>query len=119
MLRAVHFDAGGASPDRLLLCVHHLAVDGVCLLADPDGRPGRGLGGRRRLGVRFRPPTGRWSFRAWAHHLEQQAHAPEVLAELPFWRSALETAGTAPDPQAPWHRVPDPARDTARAPPAR
>ncbi|GGZ02130.1 non-ribosomal peptide synthetase [Streptomyces avidinii] len=111
MLRAVHFDAGGASPDRLLLCVHHLAVDGVSwriLTAD--------LAAAWEAAVAGRPlpaADGEVSFRAWAHHLEQQAHAPEVLAELPFWRSALETAGTAPDPQAPWHRVPDPARDTA------
>ncbi|WP_405527572.1 amino acid adenylation domain-containing protein [Streptomyces avidinii] len=111
MLRAVRFDAGGASPDRLLLCVHHLAVDGVSwriLTAD--------LAAAWEAAVAGRPlpaADGEVSFRAWAHHLELQAHAPEVLAELPFWRSTLETAGTAPDPQAPWHRVPDPVRDTA------
>ncbi|MFJ1864454.1 amino acid adenylation domain-containing protein [Streptomyces sp. NPDC088097] len=113
MLRAVRFDAGGGTPDRLLLCVHHLAVDGVSwriLTADlaatwealTAGRPA---------------PTadGTVSFRAWAHHLELQARSPEVLAELPFWQAALEPLGAGPAARAPWNRVPDPARDTAGA----
>ena len=29
MLQAVWFDAGAERPGRLLLCIHHLAVDGV------------------------------------------------------------------------------------------
>ncbi|WP_314246828.1 non-ribosomal peptide synthetase [Streptomyces sp. DSM 40907] len=111
MLRAVRFDAGGASPDRLLLCVHHLAVDGVSwriLTAD--------LAAAWEAAVAGRPlpaADGEVSFRAWAHHLELQARSPEVLAELPFWRSTLETPGAGPDPREPWHRVPDPVRDTA------
>ncbi|MFJ6483324.1 amino acid adenylation domain-containing protein [Streptomyces sp. NPDC091682] len=111
MLRAVRFDAGGASPDRLLLCVHHLAVDGVSwriLTAD--------LAAAWEAAVAGRPlpaSDGEVSFRAWAHHLELQARSPEVLAELPFWRSTLETPGAGADLQEPWHRVPDPARDTA------
>ncbi|MFJ7590596.1 amino acid adenylation domain-containing protein [Streptomyces sp. NPDC097617] len=113
MLRAVRFDAGGASPDRLLLCVHHLAVDGVSwriLTAD--------LAAAWEAAVAGRPlpaADGEVSFRAWAHHLALQAHAPEVLAELPFWRSMLEGAAAGPDPRVPWHRVPDPVRDTAGA----
>ncbi|MFD9479951.1 amino acid adenylation domain-containing protein [Streptomyces nojiriensis] len=111
MLRAVRFDAGGASPDRLLLCVHHLAVDGVSwriLTAD--------LAAAWEAAVAGRPlpaADGEVSFRAWAHHLELLARSPEVLAELPFWRSTLETSGAGPDPREPWHRVPDPVRDTA------
>ncbi|MFE5556456.1 amino acid adenylation domain-containing protein [Streptomyces sp. NPDC056544] len=111
MLRAVRFDAGGASPDRLLLCVHHLAVDGVSwriLTAD--------LAAAWEAAVAGRPlpaADGDVPFRAWAHHLALQARSPEVLAELPFWRSTLETPGAGPDPREPWHRVPDPARDTA------
>ncbi|MFD9728883.1 amino acid adenylation domain-containing protein [Streptomyces sp. NPDC059072] len=111
MLRAVRFDTGGAAPDRLLLCVHHLAVDGVSwriLTAD--------LATAWEAAVAGRPlPTadGEVSFRAWAHHLELQAASPEVQAELPFWRTTLDTPGDAPGPQEPWQRIPDPARDTA------
>ncbi|MFF3084243.1 amino acid adenylation domain-containing protein [Streptomyces nojiriensis] len=111
MLRAVRFDTGGASPDRLLLCVHHLAVDGVSwriLTAD--------LAAAWEAAVAGRPlpaADDEVSFRAWAHHLELQARSPEVQAELPFWRSTLETSGAGPDPREPWHRVPDPVRDTA------
>ncbi|MGW7330314.1 amino acid adenylation domain-containing protein [Streptomyces sp. NPDC054840] len=111
MLRAVRFDTGGAAPDRLLLCVHHLAVDGVSwriLTAD--------LAAAWEAAVAARPlpaADGEVSFRAWAHHLELQARSPEVHAELPFWRSTLETTGDAPDPREPWQRIPDPLRDTA------
>ncbi|GAA0290740.1 hypothetical protein GCM10010302_31620 [Streptomyces polychromogenes] len=113
MLRAVRFDTGGAAPDRLLLCVHHLAVDGVSwriLAAD--------LATAWEAAVAGRPlpaPDGEVSFRAWAHHLELQAGSPEVRAELPFWRSTLEGSGEAPDPREPWQRIPDPVRDTAGA----
>ncbi|MFJ3204668.1 amino acid adenylation domain-containing protein [Streptomyces sp. NPDC086989] len=113
MLRAVRFDTGGAAPDRLLLCVHHLAVDGVSwriLAAD--------LATTWEAAVAGRPlpaADGEVSFRAWAHHLELQAGSPEVQAELPFWRSTLERSGDAPDPREPWQRIPDPVRDTAGA----
>ncbi|MFE2875049.1 amino acid adenylation domain-containing protein [Streptomyces roseus] len=113
MLRAVRFDTGGAGPDRLLLCVHHLAVDGVSwriLTAD--------LAAAWEAAVAGRPlpaAQGEASFRAWAHHLELQAASPEVQAELPFWRSTLEGSGDAPDPREPWQRIPDPVRDTAGA----
>ncbi|MFB7785592.1 amino acid adenylation domain-containing protein [Streptomyces vinaceus] len=113
MLRAVRFGTGGAAPDRLLLCVHHLAVDGVSwriLAAD--------LAAAWEAAVAGRPlpaADGEVSFRAWAHHLELQATSPEVQAELPIWRSMLEGNGDAPDPREPWQRIPDPVRDTAGA----
>lgn len=111
MLRAVRFSAGGTAPDRLLLCVHHLAVDGVSwriLTAD--------LAAAWEATVAGRPlpaADGEVSFRAWAHHLELQARSPQVRAELPFWRSMLETPGDVPDAREPWQRIPDPVRDTA------
>ncbi|MGT2532550.1 amino acid adenylation domain-containing protein [Streptomyces nojiriensis] len=113
MLRAVRFDTGGAAPDRLLLCVHHLAVDGVSwriLTAD--------LATAWEAAVAGRPlPAAdeEVSFRAWAHHLELQAGSADVQAELPFWRATLDTPGDAPGTREPWQRIPDPARDTAGA----
>ncbi|MGW6849488.1 amino acid adenylation domain-containing protein [Streptomyces virginiae] len=111
MLRAVRFDVGGTAPDRLLLCVHHLAVDGVSwriLTAD--------LAAAWEAAVTGRPlpaSDGEVSFRAWAHHLELQARSPQVLAELPFWRSTLDAPGDVPEAREPWQRIPDPVRDTA------
>ncbi|MFI5866416.1 amino acid adenylation domain-containing protein [Streptomyces sp. NPDC051546] len=111
MLRAVRFDAGGAGPDRLLLCVHHLAVDGVSwriLTADLAEAWEAAVAGRA-----LPAADGEVSFRTWARHLELLAQDPEVLAELPFWRSTLEAPGAEAAPGTPWNRVPDPVRDTA------
>lgn len=117
MLRAVRFGGAGA-PGRLLMCVHHLAVDGVSwriLMGDlaeawsavSEDRP-----------VRLAPVGA--SFRDWTAHLRRQAHSPEVLAQLPFWQMTLapapaaEESGTVAPATAPalWDRVPDPVRDT-------
>ncbi|MGW7104090.1 amino acid adenylation domain-containing protein [Streptomyces sp. NPDC054838] len=116
MLRAVRFGGAGA-PGRLLLCVHHLAVDGVSwrILMDDLAEAWSAVSEERP--VRLAP--GGASFRDWAAHLRRQAHSPEVLAELPFWRAALgpdrdaDASGSAGP--ALWERVPDPVRDTAGA----
>ncbi|MEV7941740.1 amino acid adenylation domain-containing protein [Kitasatospora sp. NPDC088264] len=88
MAQFVHFAASG----RLLICLHHLAADGVTWrillpdLADAwaavrDGRP-----------PRLRPVA--TSLRRWAHALRTEAGRPERAAELDFWLSAVR----APDP---------------------
>src|SRR6185295_2431890 len=66
-----------SSGDRLLIVVHHLAIDGVSwriLLADLEraytGSP---------LGL---PPP---SYRLWANALLAEARRPERQAELPYW----------------------------------
>ncbi|UED83919.1 non-ribosomal peptide synthetase [Streptomyces profundus] len=86
-LRAVWFDAGPGRGGRLLLVVHHLAVDGVswrvvardlaALLADPAAD------------ARTLPPPGA-SFRRWATLLAAEASSGDRLrAQLPYWRQAL------------------------------
>ncbi|MEU3085653.1 amino acid adenylation domain-containing protein, partial [Streptomyces massasporeus] len=83
LVRAVWFDAG-AEPGRLLLLVHHLAVDGVSwqpLLGDLRAAwEGEAL-----------EPVGT-SLRRWSALLGEEASRRD--GELPFWRSVLET----PDP---------------------
>ncbi|MEO7329459.1 MAG: amino acid adenylation domain-containing protein, partial [Minicystis sp.] len=87
VLRALLFQCGEGQSDRLLLIVHHLAVDSVSwqiLLDDlwsacsaiEDGRA-----------PAFPPKTS--SFRRWASHLEEHARSPEILAEREFWRAEL------------------------------
>ncbi|MEO5875281.1 MAG: amino acid adenylation domain-containing protein [Streptosporangiaceae bacterium] len=104
MVQAVWFDAGPAEPGRLLLCVHHFAVDGVSwrvLLPDLQNAWEAAVADRAAV-----LPAPGVSLRAWAHRLLAEAHDPDRLAELPHWRDL-----NAPD--APLTaRPPQPGRDT-------
>ncbi|WP_158581537.1 non-ribosomal peptide synthetase [Actinomadura spongiicola] len=91
--RFVWFDPGpGAGPGRLLVVVHHLAVDGVSWrILTPDlaaawreARAGR---------APSLPPVVT-SARGWAYALEDAAAGEERMAELPYWRSVVD----GPDP---------------------
>ncbi|MFF2149209.1 amino acid adenylation domain-containing protein [Kitasatospora sp. NPDC058190] len=90
--RLVWFDAGPEAAGRLLLVVHHLAVDGVSwrILVDDLVRAYTLAAAGRTPEL---PPVGT-SLRRWAERLTAQATAPERLAELPRWIDVLE----APDP---------------------
>ncbi len=79
LLRAVYFDAGSDRPGRLLLVVHHLAVDGVSwrILAEDLERAC--------AGEALPPKTS--SFLAWARRLAEHASSPAAEAELPGWLS--------------------------------
>ncbi|MGW2839392.1 amino acid adenylation domain-containing protein [Streptomyces sp. NPDC001493] len=116
VLEAVWCDAGPGARGRLLLVVHHLAVDAVSwriLAADlatawravtegPGGPGGAGSPGGPGL------PAVTTSYRHWAHLLAAQAHDPAREAELPLWEAMSGT----PDPQLGLRPL-DPARDTA------
>ncbi|HEX5741589.1 MAG TPA: amino acid adenylation domain-containing protein, partial [Pilimelia sp.] len=87
LVQAVHFDAGPARPGRLLLAVHHLAVDGVSwriLLADlAEAYAAAAAGAPPRLA-----PVGT-SLRAYGRLVAAQATAPHRLAELEHWTREL------------------------------
>ncbi|WP_171169269.1 non-ribosomal peptide synthetase [Streptomyces sp. I05A-00742] len=105
VLRAVHCDAGQDTDGRLLLTIHHLAVDGVSwrvLLPElTDAYAARAAG---RAPALEPEATG---LRAWTAELLAHAHTRARTAETAHWRTAL--AG----PQAPLSRTPaDPRRDT-------
>ncbi|MCT9078846.1 non-ribosomal peptide synthetase [Streptomyces fulvoviolaceus] len=103
LLRAVWCDSGADRAGRLLLTVHHLAVDGVSwriLCTDlaaawrEEALPERGT-----------------SFRHWARLLEREARTPARQAELDVWRAMLEK-----DPgRLLGTRRPDPERDVVGA----
>ncbi|MEU9871316.1 amino acid adenylation domain-containing protein [Actinomadura sp. NPDC048021] len=99
MARLVWFDAGPAASGRLLLTVHHLAVDGVSWrILLPDLVTAWAGGGLDPV------PT---SFRRWAQRLAAEASDPARTAELPLWEDVLAT----PDPVL-GARPLDPAADT-------
>ncbi|HEX7241264.1 MAG TPA: condensation domain-containing protein, partial [Longimicrobiaceae bacterium] len=85
LARAAWFRMGRDGPGRLLLVVHHLAVDGVSwriLLEDLETAYGEA---ERGGAVRLPPRTTPW--KAWAERLMEHAHAPETAAEVPYWTS--------------------------------
>jgi amino acid adenylation domain-containing protein/non-ribosomal peptide synthase protein (TIGR01720 family) len=87
--RVAFFGIGAGRPGRLLVAIHHLAVDGVSwriLLEDLQSACDQA---RRAEPIRPRRKT--TSFRRWAERL--QAHAVEMRPELGYWRSAADGAG--------------------------
>jgi amino acid adenylation domain-containing protein/non-ribosomal peptide synthase protein (TIGR01720 family) len=89
LLRAAWFDLGPERPSRLLLVIHHLAVDGLSwriLLEDLEA----GLG-QRGQGQPIRLPLKTTSYREWAERLREDAASGAWARQLPHWLS-LERA---------------------------
>ncbi|MEE1824735.1 amino acid adenylation domain-containing protein [Streptomyces sp. BE20] len=105
VLRAAWFDAGDDRDGRLLLTVHHLAVDGVSwrTLLPNLATAYQALAGGGRPALE--PET--YGLRAWAEHLLTHAQERGRVAEAAHWRTSL--AGPA-GPLA--HLAADPGRDT-------
>ncbi|MET0233202.1 MAG: amino acid adenylation domain-containing protein, partial [Kibdelosporangium sp.] len=105
VLRVVWFDAGRHAPGRLLILVHHFAIDGVSWrILVPDLRAAwQALAEGRQ--PELDPVPG--SLRGWANSLAEQALQADREAELAWWAKELG------DPEAPLGRRDlDPARDT-------
>jgi amino acid adenylation domain-containing protein/non-ribosomal peptide synthase protein (TIGR01720 family) len=85
LLRVVLFQLGGGERDRLLVVIHHLAVDGVSwrvLLSDLAGLCEGGEGREPEL------PPATTSVRRWAELLVERAAGAEMQAELAHWQEA-------------------------------
>ncbi|RKH39334.1 non-ribosomal peptide synthase/polyketide synthase, partial [Corallococcus sicarius] len=98
LLGAALFEPDAGQPQRLLLYIHHLAVDGVSwrvLLEDLDTAYGQLARGER---VALPPKT--TPFLEWARRLQQHALTPRVEQELAYWR----TEGRRPVPALPVER---------------
>ena len=94
MLRAVWFDAGPAEPGRLLVVIHHLAVDAVSWsILGPDlaaayardGAPDAGTGSVRTA-----------SFKACAQRLALHALDPAVRAQRAYWEAVVQPVAALP-----------------------
>ncbi|GEJ57770.1 hypothetical protein AMYX_25110 [Anaeromyxobacter diazotrophicus] len=85
LFRAAWFDLGPDRPGRLLLVAHHLAVDAVSwrILLEDLAAAYQALAAGRAPAL----PQKTTSYRAWAEALGRLALAPEVEAELGYWRA--------------------------------
>ncbi|AUX29427.1 MULTISPECIES: non-ribosomal peptide synthase/polyketide synthase [Sorangium] len=93
LLRVVRIDLGPARSGRLLIVIHHLAVDGVSwrILLDDLGTAIAAL----RRGQAPMLPLKTTSFQRWAERLSDHAQSEAVREELPFW---LNMPGPRPLP---------------------
>jgi non-ribosomal peptide synthase protein (TIGR01720 family) len=88
MVSAIWFDAG-EDPGRLVLVLNHLVADGISWrVVLPDlAAAWQDVSAGRTPKLQ---PVGT-SLRRWAGLLEQEARAPERVAELPAWQEILST----------------------------
>ncbi|MBJ7288323.1 non-ribosomal peptide synthetase, partial [Williamsia sp.] len=88
MLAAAWIDAGPQTRGRLILVIHHLAVDGVSwrILLDDLAAAWADLA----QGRSPQPPAATASLRSHATALTQRAAHPDLLGEFEFWRAQVE-----------------------------
>jgi non-ribosomal peptide synthase protein (TIGR01720 family) len=95
LMRAVYFDGGTGGSHRLLIVIHHLAVDGVSwriLLENLQKNYER-----LEHGDEVRLPREMLSFGQWSELLLQQAQTETTLQELSYWTTqALKTIKPLP-----------------------
>ncbi|MGH8535950.1 MAG: condensation domain-containing protein [Gammaproteobacteria bacterium] len=88
LLGVVLFQLGPRRPGRLLIVIHHLAVDGVSwriLLEDFQHAYGQ-----LSRGEAIQVPPKTTAFKAWAERLGAYRHSAAVRAELDYWRGVCQ-----------------------------
>jgi amino acid adenylation domain-containing protein/FkbH-like protein/non-ribosomal peptide synthase protein (TIGR01720 family) len=91
--RAVYFDLGKNQPGKLLVAVHHLAIDGISwgpLLEDLESAY-RQL----KAGQRVELPAKTSSYKAWAERLTEYSASETLRLELPYWKAVTEPRQTS------------------------
>ena len=91
--QAAYFSLPLGEPDRLLIVVHHLAVDGVSwrpLLEDLEMAYQQ-----LKTGDPLQLPARTSSFKNWAQHLESYAAEKSLRKELPFWLKVADGSRAA------------------------
>ncbi len=94
LIRVVFFNCGADEPARLMLVIHHLAVDGISwrvLLADLQTAYNQLARGEN---VQLAPKT--TSFKRWAERLAEHAQTTATIEELPFWLDQIRFDGRLP-----------------------
>ena len=94
LLRVVLFKLGAQRPGRLLLVIHHLAVDGVSwrVLLEDFQRAYQQL----RWGQALQLPPKTTAFKAWAERLWGYGRSEAVREELDYWLGGSRPRGEAP-----------------------
>jgi len=95
LIRAALFNFGHRVPSRLLLVIHHLAVDGLSwriLLEDLEA-----LCEQLRSGGPVRLPDKTLSFRKWAQDLAEHARSTNLGHEADYWL-AISSTKSSPIP---------------------
>ncbi|HWI16713.1 MAG TPA: amino acid adenylation domain-containing protein [Vicinamibacterales bacterium] len=107
IVRAVLYRMGHGESDRLLIVIHHLAVDGVSwrILIEDFAHAYSQL----RAGQPVALPEKTTSFKHWAERLEEYASSPAVLAEADYWRRVT----SLPVKSLPRDRSDESARNTS------
>jgi len=85
LLRVALLDLGDNQPNRLLLVIHHLAVDGVSwhfTRGSPASLPAAQPGEAVQL------PLKTTSFKQWSEFLQEYAHSPGLQQECDYWVQA-------------------------------
>ncbi len=86
--RAAYFDFGEGQPGRLLLAIHHLAVDGISwrpLLEDLESAYRQ-----IKAGKKVELPAKTSSYKEWAERINKYAESEALRLELPYWKAATD-----------------------------
>ena len=86
--RVAYFDLGATLPGRLLLVIHHLAIDGISwrpLLEDLESAYRQLKAGQK---VKLAAKT--TSYKAWAERLSQYSKSEILQLEAPYWEAVTE-----------------------------
>ena len=88
LLRMALFHFGESQPDRLLIAIHHLAVDGVSwrVLLEDIQTVYQQLGDGKTVEL----PAKTTSYRQWAHRLADYAASPDLARELNYWLAGYD-----------------------------
>lgn len=94
-VRAALLNLGAGRPRRLLIIIHHLAVDGISWRSLLDDLETACQQLQRGEAVKLPPKTA--SFRQWAQRLTEYAHSTALEQELDYWLD-VSAADTLPVP---------------------
>lgn len=90
IVRAVLYRLGAGEPDRLLIVIHHLAVDGVSwrILIEDFATVYAQLSSAHPLTL----PDKSTSFKQWSERLETYSNSSEVASEADYWREVISAS---------------------------
>ncbi|NRS49882.1 condensation domain-containing protein, partial [Brevibacillus sp. HB2.2] len=96
LIKIVYFDLGYDRPGRLLIVIHHLAVDGVSwrvLIEDLQTAYRQAADG-----TEIQLPAKTTSYKAWAEKMIEYASSERIVAEKEYWVAAADEMMTTTTP---------------------